>query len=362
MDVEVRFAGPGEMAGLIRVAHASWGHRATEHDIAEGLDEAEPGRTLGAFEGGEAVGVARGRSVELTLPNRPEPVAVCGLTDVGVLPTHRRRGILTALLARHLDDCRERGEAGLVLDASEGGIYGRFGYGVAAVGMAVEVDCRRAAFRRPPAASADLRLLGPEECDLLLPEVYDRYRRSQPGELSRSRWEWYEGFVVAHENGYAAYRVDLLAARVTVDELVAADPEVRAVLWRYLLDLDLITTVAAPNVPVDEPLRWLLADPRAMRTTGTTDVLWLRLASVPGVDESLVLEVDGERYVASGQRTEALPDLSLGVADLATLVTGAASATTLARAGRLVEHTPGAIGRADRVYATSRAPHAVASP
>ena len=402
MDLEIRTPEPDELAAVVAMADASWGYHTTEAELEDAQTLTELDRAFVAFDRGRPVGVAAALSFDLTLPGGAT-VAAGALSEVGVLPTHRRRGVLAQLMARHLDDCRARREPLSVLVASEGVIYGRFGYGPAVLAMAAEIDRGRAAFApTAPDPPGELRLLGPEETALLVPEIYDRYRRAQPGEVSRSEayWEmllrdrerWRDGasarFVVAHEapdgdvDGYASYRMraawpqGLPAFGLDVEEIVAADATVRAALWRYLLGVDLVGTLSAWSLPVDEPLRWMLADPRALRVTAVRDLLWLNLTDVAAalagrryaVAGRLTLEItdedrryglDGGPDGATSRATSALPDLSLRAADLATVYLGSTPFATLARAGRVVEHGHGAVARADALFACVPLAHSV---
>lgn len=384
-----------ELDDAVRAVMASYGHHATDDDLDDARTQAELDRTIAAYDEGRPVGVAAAITLEITTPGGAT-VPGAGLTDIGVLPTHRRRGVLTALMAAHLAAGRARGEPVSALVASEGGIYNRFGYGVATLAAAVELDPRRSAFLGPVNLPGELRLLGPEEAAMLLPEVYDRYRRRQPGEVSRGERFWdvllraRQGptFTVAHEapdgdvGGYAIYRVreawphGVPAFEVDVDELVTPSPAVRAALWRFLLDLDLAGTVRCGNVPVDEPLRWLLADPRALQVRRVRDMLWLRLVDIPAalsarryaVAARVVLDVEGAgRYLLDGSPHGAEcrpcadqgPDLSVNLADLGAAYLGGVRLSTLARAGRIVEHTRGMLSRADTMFSADPAPHCV---
>ncbi len=186
-------------------------------------------------------------------------------------------------------------------------------------------------------------------------------------------------------DGYLAYRAaegqwghGLSDGTVIVEELDAVDDEVEAALWQYVLDIDLVRHVRADARPVDEPLRWRLADPRRLQTSSLFDHLWVRLVDVPaalsarryGTAARLVVDVRdpfrpaGEgRYVVEGgpdgaecRRTGDEPDLALGVTELGALYLGGVSATTLARAGRVEERTRGALQAADGFFASSPAP------
>src|SRR5260370_40294577 len=75
--------------------------------------------------------------------------------------------------------------------------------------------------------------------------------------------------------------------------LIAATAEAYASLWRHVLDVDLMARVSAEMRPVDEPLRFLLADSRQPKTR-IEDGLWLRLVDVAAA-------LAGRRYAVEGR-------------------------------------------------------------
>ncbi|MEU3221530.1 GNAT family N-acetyltransferase [Streptomyces sp. NPDC006976] len=357
---------------------------------------------------GKPVGTAAAYSFELTLPGRI-PVPAAGVTAVGVLPSHRRRGVLSAMMRHQLTEVRARGEFLSVLLASEAPIYGRFGYGPATSTARLTVQRHKAALAAPralapaadePAADADggsVEVMRRAECGEILEAVYDRYRRAQPGALSRPpRW-WALGagqppvspaprYVAVHRDadgtadGYASYSLGSVGEQstLTVDETIAADDAVFTALARYALNHDLVSQIVFRHVPPEHPLRWQLADVRAGEVGGHTDWLWVRLLDVPRAltargwftDGELVLDVDdpflGEhgRYlltVRDGRAdcvpTDRRPDLSLDVRDLGAVYLGGTSPSTLVRAGHIRAHHPGAAAVADALFATDRSPH-----
>jgi hypothetical protein len=145
-------------------------------------------RSIGAFDGDRIVGTGGAYSMDLTLPGLTT-IPIGGLTAISVLPTHRRRGILRSMIAYHFEETEGRGELVSALGASESVIYGRFGYGLATSFADYEIDPRRASSPGRPAAGR-VRLLEPEETAKIVPPLYDRYRRGQPGELSRPQAWW----------------------------------------------------------------------------------------------------------------------------------------------------------------------------
>lgn len=311
---------------------------------------------------GRPIGTAGAYSFELTLPGETV-VPVTGVTGVGVLPSHRRQGVLSAMMRRQLTELRARGEFLSVLLASEAVIYRRFGYGPATYTERLTVPRHRAAFARPrgtgdaPATGSDVgsvELLRRAECGEILEEVYDRYRRAQPGALSRPHRWWASGagqppvstaprYVAVHRDadgvpdGYASYSMGE-SETLTVDETIATDDAAYTALARFALGHDLVSQVVFKHFPPDHPLRWQLADFNAGQLSNHTDWLWVRLLDIPRAltargwftDGELVLDVDdpflGEhgRYlltVRDGKAdcvpTDREPDLSLDVSDLA---------------------------------------------
>ncbi|MFF9110376.1 GNAT family N-acetyltransferase [Streptomyces sp. NPDC014776] len=349
---------------------------------------------------GRPVGTAGAYSFELTLPGEVL-VPVAGVTAVGVLPSHRRQGVLTRMMRHQLTAVRERGEFLAVLLASEALIYRRFGYGPATYTQRLTVPRRQAALGVPrargtagTAATGSVELLRRAECGEILEEVYDRYRRAQPGALSRPHRWWTLGagqppvssaarYVAVHRDadgvpdGYAAYSLTE-PDTLTVDETIATDDTAFTALARFVLGHDLVRQVVFKHIPPGHPLRWQLADFRAGQVGNDTDWLWVRLLDVPRAltargwftDGDLILDVDdpflGEngRYlltVRDGKAdcvpTDREPDLSLDVSDLGSIYLGGTTPSTLVRAGHIRAHHPHAAAHADALFHPDRTPH-----
>jgi predicted acetyltransferase len=306
------------------------------------------------------------------------------------------------------DQAVERGEPLAGLTASEGGIYRRFGYGVAARLQSVCIDAHRTSEVPPVEGTARgdggrrrIRLLSEEEAATVLPAVWDRHWRRVPGELDRTPGQWAVDaldneharngasarYIAVHDDedgrpdGFVTYRIAQgwsdggTNHELRVQTLAAGSDDVEAELVRFLFDVDLVGTVTW-YAPVDMPLRWRLADPRAITVRAEADHLWLRPLDVAAclaarryaADGELVLGVVDRRRDAGGafrleagpdgalcQPTDAAPDLTLGTAELGSLLAGGTTWRTLARAGRIAEHTPGAIDRADALFRAERA-------
>jgi predicted acetyltransferase len=399
MGWAIRGAGADDIPALVRAVWAAFGNQPDDAMIETSTGFLEVERALVVEDAGRVVAGGANVSLELTVPG-PATVPAAGVTQVGVLPTHRRQGILTAVMARLADDARRRGEPVAALLASESTIYRRFGYGVGTWNTMVEIERARAVLRRPPVVGGQARMLDGEEMAAALPPLFDRYRRGQHGEVSRTPGWWarqlrdHEGwrgggserFAAVWEDdagapeGYVTYRMHptweggLPGHTLAVENLIALSPEVRGALWQYCFGVDLVAVVRAGNLAADDPLRWMLVDSRRLRVTAVNDFLWVRLLDVEtalaarsyAVDDRLVIEVvDGfdaavaGRYRLAGgdcRRTDDAADLTLDAADLASAWLGGARFATLARAGLVVEHTAGAVARADALFAVATAP------
>ena len=372
----------------------------------------EQPRSIGARDGDQWVGGTGAFTMDLTLPGGVS-VPAAGVTMVGVAATHRRRGILTELMRRQLDDVADGPEPVAMLTASESLIYGRYGYGLATRGVRMKIDPRHAALRPDVAAGVDAEVHGRfrfaprDEARKVLPDVYERVRSVRPGTVRR--WEaWWETHVfldrpddrdgggsrgyLVHEDGtgqvdgFASYRVHdawperLPSSSVRVDDLWAVDDRVRLALWQVLLGFDLSVEVDLVHAPLDDPMSWALTDPRRLRASTLTDWLWLRLLDVPAAlsprrwsaaGEVVVEVLDRFRPASGGRfaieagedgdgavtRTDAAPTLVMGTEELAALALGTVSATALARVGRVDEVVPGALATTDALFRSDVEPY-----
>jgi predicted acetyltransferase len=373
----------------------------TEEELALGRAITELERTLAVFEGGRPVATTGIYSYQMTVPGGMLPTA--GVTRVAVLSSHRRRGLLTAMMRQQLTDIHERGEPLAALYASEAPIYGRFGYGLATYMADLDIERARARFRTAFQPKGQPSLIDVDRAVESFSQVWDQVRSRQPGMLDKGQswWrleladleKWREGasehYRVLYERdgrpaGFALYRVKLTwndadqpDGTLNLEALIASDSEAYAALWQYILSVDLMVRTKAVMRPVEEPLRFLLADSRSPRTI-VKDGLWLRLVDVAralagrsyaGHDE-LVLEVRDSfcpwnegRYqlLTDAGRAECRPtragsDVVIDAADLAAAYLGGNRFLTLEQAGLLEEVRPGAVARLDALFKTDRAP------
>jgi predicted acetyltransferase len=402
MTFQMRPVTMEEWPAFVRAAETTFGGQSTDQEIERYRTTFEPDRSLAVFAGERIAATAGALSLELTLPGLVR-VPVAGVAYVGVLPTFRRRGLLSQMMRRQLADIRAHGEAIAVLTASESLIYGRFGYGVATSRMHYEIERRHAQLAAAVQAEGELCLVEQAEALPSLMALYDELRLRQPGAVSRTRTFWeaemlypvtpdagarffvlYTG-ASGHVEGAAYYRQqrqwkdNLSQTTVLVEELLAVTSSARAALWRYILALDLVAKVRAVNRPVDEPLRWMLADPRRLRVTALHDDLWLRPIDIPvalaarryaevgrlvlAVEDTFLPENTGTYTLECGQdgaecrRIDAAADLALGVAELGATLLGGVRFSTLAAAGRIAERSPGALARADALFAAEAVPY-----
>lgn len=401
MTLEFRSVEAEELSEFLNVDAGAFGIAFPSRAVDEVRSGLELDRSYAAFDGGRMVASSSTFTLQMALPGG-ELVPVGGLSWVGVLPTHRRRGVLRRLVEWHQRDCIERGEVASALGASEATIYGRFGYGIASFKAAYEVDRVRASFRMPVEEAGTFELLDRDEALELLPRVHERVHPTIPGEVSRSSgiwsvyladldWEVQDDkpwFYVLHRDadgepdGYALYRFaehrwddDLADHRLEVQEIQGVHPGVRTAVWRYLLDLDLVGSLRYTHAPVDEPIRWALEDPRRLRTTSVSDELWLRPLDVPALlaerrydrHGGLVLEVvddlAGGRFHlevtpdgVACEPTSEDPGVTLGPSELGSVVLGGVSLADLHHAGRVDEHRAGAVDAADALFRTRKQP------
>jgi predicted acetyltransferase len=356
-------------------------------------------RSIAALDGDAMVGTTAAYTFRLAVPGGV--VGAGGVTFVAVLPSHRRRGILSAMMRHQLADIAARGEPVAALLASESVIYGRYGYGCAANQLSLTVRRGEGTLKHAAGDSAGtghgavrLRAVQPADARTELAQVYDSVHRHRPGMMARND-RWWTGILADPEfdrggmsqqmcllaaddsgpRGYALYRTrpgrdndDLPYGRLAVSELFAADGAAMAALWADLLTRDLIGEVTASRRPVDDPLLDMLADRRRARAY-LSDSLWVRLNDVPAALTSrryscpadLVIEVTddllpanagrwrlrcpgpGDAAAVTCERTTAPADLLLPVAALGAGYLGGVRLGALATAGQIAECTKGAL-------------------
>ncbi|MCX4823075.1 GNAT family N-acetyltransferase [Streptomyces sp. NBC_01142] len=405
MTIELRVLRPSEWDdwyGKLILAFGGVPEAPQERELWDALTEHE--RSIGAWDGDDCVGTAGAFSFGVSVPGGAM-VPAAGVTMVSVAATHRRRGVLTSMMRRQLDDVRELGEPLALLTASEPGIYGRFGYGIATQQMSAEIDTLRTRIKAPEGAD-EVRLRFAKVADVAqeCEAVYVRSIGSRPGMLARRPgWERLPlldppadrdgaspmlcvvaerageivGFVRFHNK--PAWGAGGPNGSIVLRHIEALDPVTYAVLWRFLFDIDLTDKVVARNRPVDDPLLHLVSDPRRCEAR-VRDGMFVRLVDVGAALEArtyqkpvdVVFDVEdtfcpwnagrwrltGDGKGASCKRTPVgtSADLALSVRELGAAYLGGVSLAALAGAGRVRELRQGALSGASVAFASDVAP------
>jgi predicted acetyltransferase len=388
-----------ELSGALHPIMHYFGGGFGESDLARWSKIIDIPRMHAAREDGQVVGGAGAFTFEMSVPGGGL-VPSAGVTVVGVLPTHRRRGILTAMMRAQLDDVHRRGEPVAWLWASEETIYRQFGYGMASLSGEVEIPKSATAFERTVERRGQTRIVTADDALAPFAEIHDRARREQPGMFSRTPDWWKYRRLADSERGRAGGGGELNRALLTIDgkpeayalyrvhqsfegatttgflnviEAVGATPLATREIWRFLLDIDWVSRIKAAQLPVDHPLVFLMARPRLMRMR-LTDALWVRLVDVPKAlaaramtpGEPVVIEVhdafcpwNAGRYRLDGRTvapTTDAPDLDMDVNALGSIYLGGFTFAQLLGAGVVGEMTAGAAARADLLFPRDRAP------
>lgn len=356
-------------------------------------------RTFAVFDGDDIVGTGAGFSLGVTVPGGAQ-VPMGGTTIVTVQPTHRRQGLLRQLMGRHLDDVAARGEPLAGLWASEGGIYERFGYGVAT--SRYKTVIKDAGRTRDLGVTGNVRLVNADVAEPMLRHLYEQLSVQRPGMLSRTESWWTHRVLADVESwrggasslryaifteegtptGYAMYRQRATwddftpAGEISVEEVVTVTPGAHAALWGYLINIDLFPNVEVWNLPLDDPLPSLVADSRRVRRT-VSDALWVRVMDVPAALEARQYETDGAIVIgvtdagrpsstgsyrievvegtARCELATASADVVMDIDVLGHLYLGGGNAVAMSLAGRL-SGDPKAVTKLHRLFRTDVAP------
>ncbi|MGW1540085.1 GNAT family N-acetyltransferase [Streptomyces sp. NPDC002309] len=356
---------------------------------------------IATFVDGRCVGASATISFEVTVPGGAT-VSMAGVTATGVIATHRRRGHLRRMMQGMFEAALQRGEPLAMLSASEGSIYGRFGFSPATYRTRWELTRHEAALLPAAPDPGSLELVDAAQAQRVWPRVHAEVRAHRVGELGPrpGRWDGLSDaadgtngplrFLVHRDqhgaaDGIANFRLPWApttdhAGTLVVEALEATNPVAYRSLWGLLIDFDLTKTVVAPGRPRDEPLRWMLTNPRAMRVTRQTDNLWARLLDVPRAltqrsyltPGELRLTIDDDQMCPENNRTwllradertvtcvptEEAADLNITLSGLSSLYFGGMSAHHLAYAGHITAHTDDVIRQLGRMFRVDPEPH-----
>lgn len=347
------------------------------------LPSYEPDRVHAAFDGDEMVGTTQSYGSSLVVPGGAV-VPHAAISRVGVRADYTRRGVLTALMREQLSTLPD---PVATLRATEGRIYGRFGYGLTGRVRWVEVDAKRAVI--PGAMTGRVRMVDQDTADKLLPELHDGIGVTRPGQISRWQGWWARArdrkteaensVTIVHsgpdgDDGFLTYKVSEkkdFAHEMSIEDFVYANADAWRDLWIYASRLDLIDKINL-WVPLDDPMTWLFEDPRVVVTKDVFDEIWLRLVDVPrmlaartyGVASPVVLEVrdallpanDGCYQVSADgvERVEAAADLTIPVDLLGAVYFGDTTFSQLAAAKRI---SGTRLDQADALFASPVKPY-----
>ena len=390
----IRPVTPEEFDDFHRVAmHAFHGSPLSEGEREVALAPLEFDRSLATFDGADLVGTAGVYTYQLSVPGQ-RTLPAAGVTWVSVLPSHRRRGVLSAMMRRQLDDVRDHGEPLAVLWASESVIYPRYGYGRSMwhADFTLHRGEGALAVTAPTDDRPRVRITEPEEALPELAKVYDAMLPSRPGFIARNEAWWRRAIydpadsrrgasplhcLLAEDEsgprGYSLYsgqsrwdEISLPDGVLNVREMIATDPAASAALWADLLSRDLTSEFRVRQRPVDDPLLFHLADPRRARPL-LKDGLWTRIIDVPAAlagrgysaPVDVVIEVRDRLIPANAGRwhlaaagvaatascvpTAAAADVTLDVTELGAAYLGGTTLGAMAAAGLVTELRPGAV-------------------
>ncbi len=396
MDLEIRHVAPDDLDAYIRSTRRVFGDPMDAESVRLEASFVERGksRARAAYDRGEIVGTTTCHYFDMNVPGGR--FALAGVSDVTTRATHRRRGVMSRLMRRTLDDAKEEGQALAALWASESNIYGRFGFGMAMLQEDWTIERKDTAFSLEDEPRGGIRFVEPGEAARAFAGAYDRVCQMRPGMIERGDLLWEialldtaefregasEFYHAVYESGggvegYLLYRLDGRGRQLRVRELVAATEPAYSALWRFCFGIDLMNTFRAENQPMDAPLPWMLAAPRQLRRS-TGEEFWLRIvdaeAALTGrsyaAEDRLsfqlsdplcpwndgVVELEGGPEGATCRRPAREGELVMSIADLGAAYLGAVSFSTLAYAGRVEERTEGALRRADAMFATEMKP------
>ncbi|NQW21076.1 MAG: GNAT family N-acetyltransferase [Chloroflexi bacterium] len=369
-------------------------------------DRAELKRLVAAVDTGSKriVGTGGADSYSLTVPGG-KTVPMAGVAYMTTSVTHRRQGAFSLMMSQIHDDARERGDIVAGLWASQSHLYGRFDYGLSVNSYDWSIDPSFGTFAHSPISDveesdAHVYFVGAEEATAMMPGIYDQMHHQTIGSLDRNSGRWrYELFdeervrsgasplffaiceEAGEQTGYVAYRMrrtgDSDMGTLEVSEQVSVTDTAHAAIWRFLLNFDLIGEIKANNRPTDDPLWWMLSDPRRL-SRKSHDALWVRLLDIPKaleartynasgrlkiglvsesqpkVSSTYVLEIEDSQ--ATVKKTTDKPDVIMTPADLSAIYLGGVTPGTLVEAGRIDTITTGSLAKLHGMFSTDSAP------
>ena len=390
--IDIRPPTPDEWPAVCAADGRAFGNTFTSEEVETLRAMHDVERFRVAFDGGHIVAVAGSYEMDVSLPGGAI-VSMGGVTWVSTAATHRRQGLMRRVVGAVHDDIDARGEAVSTLYAAEGGIYEHLDYGIATRVRVTSIDTRAARLRSEyRCAPGAVRFVEGDEAVPAVSAIWDRYRSLRAGEAGRppavqqylfeqrSKPSESQSPVayLAHDDGYAAYRTEQHwndghpAHTLHLIELAALTPEAHAALWHTLLSVDLVAEIRSRSIAIDDPLPFLLENPRALRTTDLNDGVWVNVRDVPAcfgartyrTTDRLVVEVDGRRWAIDGgpdgascTAVRTRPDLVTSHGWFSALLYGGVLPSTLVAGRRMTARDADVLARADLFFTTALAPH-----
>ncbi|MDN5727155.1 MAG: GNAT family N-acetyltransferase [Propionibacteriales bacterium] len=297
------------------------------------------------------------------------------ITDVTVRPTHRRQGILRRQMTDSLTEARDAGLPLAVLTVTEATIYGRFGYAPATFKQDLEIDTS-VRFKLRDQVGEDpgrVVMMDPVEALPAINTVFADFHATTTGSVERlhhyqrtlsGAWDYSEQAVekklraaIHHDahgrpDGYVTYKFSGTKS-LDITGFVASSTRAHLALWSFLASIDLVESITMYGAPLDDPLSWAMADRRGCRVKSQRDGLWFRVLDPIAMltarewraDDAIVAKINDPLGFADGtftittegqratvERTDAEPDVTMGVDTLGALGVGGTRVNVLARA------------------------------
>ncbi|MEO8106279.1 MAG: GNAT family N-acetyltransferase [Actinomycetes bacterium] len=353
-------------------------------------------RAFLAWDGDVVAGTCANFSLQTSTPGGSLPTA--GVTWIGVLPTHRRRGVMSQMLTTLHEDGMARNEPIAALWAADAAIYGRFGYGVATQRLSIEIPHAPSALQGAPSdPSLRLRMVDTADDFALTAPIYEDAGRRRGGVLAiDDKWNaahiydpphYRDGAtrtqtVVAEDDdgvrGFLRYALKeswptgrFAEGSVVVRRLMSLDAAAHAALWSYCFSLDLMTKTTWWNLPVDDPvLSWL--EHSRQTTRQVNDAMWVRILDLPtalsgrayATDIDVTLKVTDSKFAqnagtwrlsggpdgASCKRTSSDADLCMDIRTLSSILLGGPTLMSHGHAGWVGEQTHGALAATSAAF------------
>ncbi len=311
--VEVRVPEPEEYDSFLKAMGVTFSFEPSEFSRELLEDLIGPDRLLAAFDGPEPVATYGSFPFVMQVPGGSIPTSA--VTIIAVSPTHRRQGILSSFMAADLVAAKERGEPVASLWASETGIYGRFGFGVANTESTWELAKSSAHLKSPIDIRGSVRFVDEAGAKEALPAIYEQATAGIPGANSRSS-AWWHSRIIADEPerrkgrlprrfvvlqrgsedvAYAIYRTapdgDTLVLNLV--EVMGLDAQAERSMWQFIFDIDLVSRINASHRPRLDPLSGWIANPRELTPKRTWDSIWIRVIDIVPALESRTYRTPG---------------------------------------------------------------------